>query len=424
MVEKKSRNINTLKPTVLDLFCGAGGMSLGFQNAGCNILAGIDKNPYAIKTHHRNFPKCNFKLNAMEIESITDISQLKIEPGEVDILIGGPPCQVFSVVGIGKMKSLKKDIGTDPRNFMYKHFIKYINYYRPLVFVLENVDNLQNKPIFKQIIKELELGLPEHENTYPGYKTYPDVLTASDYGVPQHRKRLFIVGIRQDIDIKFDFSMVKKSKSVTVGEAISDLITLYPLSRYTPLISLYMRYLSMGGKMVGLAGHKQKDARKPYLCPSESDYQKKMRKALTEEEELKGVWNHICRSHNPVDIVSFAMIPPGGKYTDLPESLRRYRWDIFDDKYKRLPWDKPSWTLTAHMQKDCLAYIHPKQHRTISVREAARLQSFPDNFVFDAPMTKMFELVGNSVPPLLAEAIAKPIVKQVQNYYNSHPQAK
>lgn len=125
------------------------------------------------------------------------------------------------------------------------------------------------------------------------------------------------------------------------------------------------------------------------------------------------------RAHNEKDLAIFEMLPQGGKYMDLPEELRRYRDDIFEDKYKRLKWDEPSWTLTAHMRKDCLAYIHPTQVRSISVREAARLQSFPDDFVFYAPMTRMFELVGNSVPPLLAEAIARPIVEQVQAYYTS-----
>jgi DNA (cytosine-5)-methyltransferase 1 len=174
-------------------------------------------------------------------------------------------------------------------------------------------------------------------------------------------------------------------------------------------------YISLREKS---SGPKQTDESKPYLSLPQSGYQRKMRK-ITKRETPDSVMNHICRSHNPVDMLGFAMLSPGGKYLDLPEFMRRYRWDIFDDKYKRLPWDKPAWTLTAHMRKDCLAYIHPKQNRSISVREAARLQSFPDDFVFDAPMTRMFELVGNSVLPLLAEAIAKPIVKQVQAYYES-----
>jgi DNA (cytosine-5)-methyltransferase 1 len=115
------------RPKILDLFCGAGGMSLGFQNAGGEILGGIDKNPYAVKTHHRNFPNCKLKLDPIDIESISDLTKFKISPQEVDILIGGPPCQVFSRVGIGKMKSLQKDITKDSRNFIYKQFIKFIN---------------------------------------------------------------------------------------------------------------------------------------------------------------------------------------------------------------------------------------------------------------------------------------------------------
>jgi DNA (cytosine-5)-methyltransferase 1 len=137
------------------------------------------------------------------------------------------------------------------------------------------------------------------------------------------------------------------------------------------------------------------------------------------KKQGEGVWNHLCRSHNEKDIIIFETLNQGGKYRDLPVEMMRYRTDIFNDKYKRLIWDEPSWTLTAHMRKDGLAYIHPLQNRSISVREAARIQSFPDDFVFRAPMTRMFELVGNSVPPLLAEAVARPLVRLVRTYYQS-----
>jgi DNA (cytosine-5)-methyltransferase 1 len=376
-------------PTVLDIFCGAGGMSLGFQNAGCKILGGIDNNPHAVRTHHRNFPNCRLKLAERDISSL-DLRKLPIKPNEVDILIGGPPCQVFSRVGIGKMKSLGKLIEEDPRNFLYKDFVRCLQYYSPLFFVMENVDYLfKKKNAFPKILKSLELGLPGQREGYRGYRIHHGVLTASDYGVPQIRKRLFMVGVRQDLELEFEFPRVLRKKPISVGEAISDLIPLTP-----PYISLREKS----------SGPQQTDVIKPYLSPPQSEYQRKMRKKITKREAPDGVMNHICRSHNPVDLICFAMLTPGGKYLDLPESMRRYRWDIFEDKYKRLPWDKPAWTLTAHMKKDCLAYIHPKQNRSISVREAARLQSFPDDFVFDAPMTRMFELVGNSVPPLLAEA--------------------
>ncbi|MCT7967575.1 DNA cytosine methyltransferase [Laspinema sp. D1] len=394
-VRPVSKNIKL--PTVLDIFCGAGGMTLGFQKAGCEILGGIDKNPHAIRTHHKNFPDCKVKCDAGPIESITDLSQLGFAPGEIDILIGGPPCQVFSVVGIGKMKSLGKNIETDTRNFLYKEFIRFLEYYKPIFFVIENVNHLLNHWIFPTLISDLENGLDIKNTDYPGYDISYKILTASDYGVPQVRKRLFIVGRRKDTNLAFDFPEPNTVIPISVGEAIGDLPELEPLC-------LPLKRKSTGPK--------QNDSPKSYKSAPLSEYQKLMRSDFE-----KTVMNHFCRSHNDKDLHIFKIMPQGGKYKNIPDELKRYSDQIFEDKYKRLHWEQPSWTLTAHMQKDCLAYIHPKQTRSISVREAARLQSFPDHFVFDAPMTRMFELVGNSVPPLLAEAIAKPIVKQVQAYY-------
>jgi DNA (cytosine-5)-methyltransferase 1 len=397
-------------PTVLDIFCGAGGMSLGFQNAGCQILGGIDNNPHAIRTHHRNFPNCKLELDAQDVRNV-DFLELPIKPGEVDILIGGPPCQGFSVVGIGKMKSLERQRGNDPelkvrndpRNFLYKIFIDFLNYYQPIFFVIENVNTLKSNKIFPTIIRELEKGLPVHQHDYPGYDLFePRVLIASDYGVPQLRKRLFIVGKRKNTNLSFEFPQRNIVRPISVGDAIGDLPELKPVS------------MALRSK---ISGPKQVDVEMPYNCPPQSEYQEKMR---IRKQQGEGVMNHICRAHNEKDLAIFEMLTQGGKYRDLPESVRRYRSDIFNDKYKRLKWNEPSWTLTAHMQRDCLAYIHPTQTRSLSVREAARLQSFPDDFVFDAPMTRMFELVGNSVPPFLAEAIARPIVEQIKAYKASH----
>jgi DNA (cytosine-5)-methyltransferase 1 len=389
----------TKAPTVLDLFCGAGGMSLGFQNAGCEILGGIDKNPHAIRTHHSNFPNCKLKLDAQPIESLINLSQLDIQPGEVDILIGGPPCQVFSLVGKGKMRSLGKQIESDLRNFLYEQFIRFVEYYKPLFFVIENVNHLRNHWIFPTLIRDLEKGLPKTNCNYPGYNISWQILIASDYGVPQIRKRLFIVGRRKHANLDFKFPEVNTTFPISVGEAIGDLPELEPTR------------LSLRRKSTA---PKQTDSPIPYKCLPESDYQKLMRRQSSET-----VMNHLCRAHNDKDLHIFSIMPQGGKYKNIPDELKRYSDQIFEDKYKRLKLDKPSWTLTAHMQKDCLAYIHPTEIRSISVREAARLQSFPDRFVFNAPMTRMFELVGNSVPPLLAQAIAKPIVEQVQGYHAS-----
>lgn len=399
------------KPNVLDLFCGAGGMSLGFQQAGCNILGGIDNNPHAIKTHHHNFSKCKLVLDAIDINRVNP-QDLLIEKDEVDILLGGPPCQVYSQVGIGKMKSLGRDIEKDPRNFLYRNYLRFLHYFTPSFFVMENVNTLASKEIFKKILRELEKGIPRKRKNYPGYKIKYQILTASDYGVPQVRNRLFIVGVRKDLDITFNFPKPYSQRIVTIEEAISDLIPLTP--QPVPIRPRYQNYTS--ALKTRFYANKKIDTPQPYLSKPKSSYQQKMREVISRKPEVDSVLNHICRSHNPQDIICFSLLRQGGKYTDLPQSLRRYRWDIFDDKYKRLPLNKPAWTLTAHMRKDGLAYIHPTQNRSISVREAARLQSFPDHFVFNVPMTRMFELVGNSVPPLLAEAIAEPLVKLFHDY--------
>jgi DNA (cytosine-5)-methyltransferase 1 len=385
------------KPTVLDIFCGAGGMSLGFQSAGCQILGGIDLNPHAINTHHQNFLNAKLKLPAQDIRHIRDLNELKINPNEVDILVGGPPCQVFSRVGIGKMRKLGKDIESDHRNFLYKEFVRFVAFYKPLCFVMENVDNLANK---EETIAKIHKDFSRNRRkNYPGYNVDYQVLDASDFGVPQKRKRLFIIGVRSDLDIEPPFPVKNTKYPVSVGEAIYDLPDLIPM------------IMPLKAKS---SGHKQKDLECEYKCSAQSLYQKKMRRKKAEGE---GVWNHLCRSHNDKDIMIFNLLKQGQKYRDLPEEMMRYRVDIFDDKYRRLIGDEPAWTLTAHMKKDGLAYIHPLQSRSISVREAARIQSFPDDFVFYAPMTRMFELVGNSVPPLLAEAVAKPIVELFRNYH-------
>lgn len=393
----QERSKRKVKPTVLDIFCGAGGMSLGFKNAGCQILGGIDQNCYAVETHHRNFPNAKLKLLPHDIRELHDLDSLGLNPREVDILVGGPPCQVFSRVGIGKMKKLGRDIESDHRNFLYQEFIRFVTYYKPLCFVMENVDNLVNRE--ETLVKIYNDFSGDGCNEYPSYNVDYKILDASEFGVPQKRKRLFIIGVRSDLGIDPPFPRRRLKHPVSVGEAIYDLPDLEPFV-------MPLRTKS--------SGPKQKDLECPYKCSPQSPYQEKMRKRKKEGE---GVWNHLCRSHNDKDIMIFEILDQGGKYRDIPEEMMRYRVDIFDDKYKRLIWDEPAWTLTAHMRKDGLAYIHPLQNRSISVREAARIQSFPDDFVFYAPMTRMFELVGNSVPPLLAEAVARPLVQLIQSHW-------
>ena len=381
------------KPRVLDLFCGAGGMSLGFATAGCQILGGIEVEKWAAETHRLNFPGCVIDKGPVDIQTLKP-SDLGLKPGDVDILIEGPPCQGFSVVGLSKIRSLGRERERDRKNRLYREFIKFLDYFKPLYFVIENVQGMKifrRHKFLDQMIKELERA---------GYHVDQKVLTASDFGVPQIRHRLFIIGRRKDRpDLSVTFPKPCVTEPVTVHEAISDL----------RILRAKVLKPTTKGKLIN-PGARHVDRPASYRTSEPlSFYQKLMRKGNADY-----VMNHLCRGHNQKDLKIFAKLKQGGKYIDLPLRDRRYRDDIFEDKYRRLKGSEPSWTLTAHMQRDCLAYIHPRQTRSISAREAARLQSFPDRFVFAGPLTKVFRQIGNAVPPLMAKYVAREIVSELR----------
>lgn len=391
----------SLRPKVLDLFCGAGGMSLGFKTAGCEIVGGVDIEPWPVATHHHNFPNARIQLPPQDIRDV-EPSSLGYRPGDIDIVVGGPPCQGFSQVGRGKIRSLGQERERDVKNKLYREFIRFVAYFQPKVFVIENVIGMttfKHSNFLQNVLTDLEHGLPTAP--YPnniGYTVHYKVLCAKDYGVPQVRNRLFIVGVRKDLlNFEFRFPEPLSSPAVTLKQAISDLPRLV-----APVLK------TRSSTDLGSGGISQKDRAKNYRVDPQSDYQRRMRLI-----DGLGVRNHLCRGHNAKDLEIFALLRQGQIYRDLPAKHRRYRDDIFDDKYRRLRYDFPSWTLTAHMQKDCLAYIHPTQTRSLSAREAARIQSFPDYFIFQGPLTRVFRMIGNAVPPLLAEEVGKPIVQEL-----------
>ena len=301
---------------------------------------------------------------------------------EIDIIIGGPPCQGWSLAGRGKLKSLgrkTKSVFDDPRNRLYKQFINYVKAFQPVVCLMENVPGMTsigNKNIAEQVVRDIERR---------GYEVTYKMLNAIDYGVPQKRKRLFFIGIKKDMKKKF--SMPKsRNKTATVRDAIEDL----PEIKSGGLKQWAMPY-------------------SPALS-RQSAYSKRLRRGCRKNI----IEDHVCRAHNSQDIEAFGVMKEGDWYRDLPKKYKRYRDDIFQDKYKKLKWSEPSGCVTAHLARDCYTHIHPAQKRTISVREAARLQSFPDSFLFGGMgMSPKFRLIGNAVPPLMAEAIAKEIKKQV-----------
>ena len=341
---------------VIDLFCGCGGLSLGFEQAGYNVLLGIDNWEDALVTfraNHRNGETLCADLMRL---NPADVSE-KIGNQEVDLIIGGPPCQGFSVAG--------KRIIDDDRNKLYKSFVKMVGYFKPKAFVLENVPNILtigDGIIKREIIADFEAL---------GYKVVNKVLLASDYGVPQNRRRAIFVGLLGGEE--FEYPRPTIIQRVTTEQALSDL----------PENSLH-------------------DGDKYPIKPL-SEYQKTIR------EGSKGVYNHDITIHTEQTRRIIAMVPDGGNYKSLPEELQQTR--KVHIAWTRLNSNAPSITIdTGHNH-----HFHYKYNRVPTVRESARLQSFPDTFIFIGGKGSQLRQVGNAVPPLMAKAIAIQLKKHLQH---------
>ena len=334
----------------LDLFCGCGGLSLGFEKAGFNVLLGIDAWQDAIATFNYNHKNSKglcadlSTLNPKDIES-------NLNGETVDIIIGGPPCQGFSVAG--------KRIVEDERNKLYKNFVRFVDYFSPKAFVMENVPNILSIGggiVRDSIVKDF---------SDLGYKVVFQVLTASNYGTPQNRRRAVFVGLKNGS--VFSFPEKSVAQLTTSFEALSDL----------PENSL----------ADGSA----------YPMEANCDYQILMRKNSNK------IFNHEITEHNEKTKKIIALVPDGGNYKDLPPELQQTR--KVHIAWTRLNSKKPSFTIdTGHRH-----HFHYKWNRIPTVRESARIQSFPDDFIFLGSKTSQYKQVGNAVPPLMAEAIATKI---------------
>ena len=332
---------------VLDLFCGCGGMSLGFEKAGYQVILGIDIWKDALETFQFNHHNC--KTLCADMSTLTgETVESTVGTSGVDVIIGGPPCQGFSVAG--------KRIVDDERNKLYKGFVRMVEYFKPRAFVMENVPNILSigEGVVKQsILKDFQKL---------GYNVEAKVLLASDYGVPQNRRRAVFVGLQNGT---FKFDIPTAEHKVTTEEALSDLTedTISDSSAYP-------------------------------IAPN-STYQVLMRR------DSKGVWNHDITKHNDQTKNIIAMVPDGGNYKDLPKELQETR--KVHIAWTRLNSKKPSITIdTGHRH-----HFHYKWNRVPTVRESARIQSFPDDFIFLCSKTSQYKQVGNAVPPLMAQAIAE-----------------
>jgi DNA (cytosine-5)-methyltransferase 1 len=366
-------------PTAIDLFCGAGGLSLGLQDAGFSVLVGADSDAASVETHVANLRGLGWVGDLSDPDGL--LSHLGAWGMEtVDLVAGGVPCQPFSRAGRSKLASLVSS-GTrsrdDSRAHLWSSFLRVVEVLRPRAVLLENVPDLAAWDEGGVLI-EVREGLREL-----GFWTDARMLDAHRHGVPQHRQRLFVVGLRRTTG----FTWPDAEESNTLRDAISDL----------PEVP--------GG---------QRSEVLPYGGPPLTALQRRLRRGVPSDQRPY-VHDHITRAVRPDDAQAFALMRPGQTYEDLPDHLRRYRSDIFTDKYKRLEWDDLARSITAHIAKDGYWYIHPSQDRTISIREAARLQTFPDWFRFSGHPSARYRQIGNAVPPLLAEALGRSLRSALEN---------
>lgn len=351
-----------MKPTMIDLFSGVGGLSLGFEMAGFTVVLANEYDESIAKAYVQNRPHTKMIVN--------DITKLPIDStfspyrNKVDLIVGGPPCQGFSQKG--KRKTIH-----DERNFLFKYYYEVVSLVKPTYFVMENVPNLltAENGYFKKEITELFESL--------GYTISSDVLNAADFGVPQNRKRAVIIGKLGSEAIELP---VPTEERVTIWDAISDLA-----------------YLNSG----------EGEEKQSYKYKPQSQYQRKLR------ENSDYLYNHVATRHSDLALERLKLIPPNmGKEVLPPEHRTK---SIYSGTWSRMLKDDVSVTITTRFDTPSSGrFTHPFLDRAITVREAARIQSFPDSFVFYGNKGSQMKQVGNAVPPLLAKAIADVIMSDIQ----------
>ncbi len=367
---------------VIDLFAGCGGLSLGFEMAGFSIPVAVEKDEWASETYKKNHPKT--KVITEDITKISDLSTLlPKEVNSVDGIIGGPPCQGFSLSG-------NRD-KNDPRNSLFMEFVRFVEYFKPKFFVMENVTGILS---MKTKNGEKVRDLIEEQFKTAGYNLDTYILNAAEFGVPQSRVRVFFIGLHKDI--KYDKNKLEPKgflfgdEQRTIDDAIMDL----------PQIG------------AGEGTDETKYTMRPF-----TEYQKWAR------TNSNMVYNHIAMRHTSRLVERFAQIKFGQSVADVSEEYQQRKrgesdkisGKVYSQNNMRPYPNKPSPTIPASFQSN---FVHPYINRNYTAREGARLQSFPDTYIFYGKRTTMsweknlsqYQQIGNAVPPLLAKAVAKSIV--------------
>ena len=461
------------KPRLLDLFAGCGGLSLGFQTAGYALQAAIEFDPDAARSHGLNFhegdPKHSRARDIITTHPEDLVAELDLGPvaDSVDVIVGGPPCQAFARVGRPKLREIDahpQAFRHDPRARLYQEYLRYVDAFQPLAVLVENVPDVLNhggQNIAEEICEVLE---------GKGYVCGYTLLNAAFFGVPQMRERMFLVAYRREIADKVSFPEPTNWLVLPPGYEGSRAVALKVLNGHLqeahdyhepPIASPGLPPAVTAEQALGdlppirareelAAGDLRRGARRfDQIIPYDrrrkiAAYARLMRAWPGFEAPEEGLRDHVIR-YLPRDYELFARLNPGDQYpqawqhamnmlSEKIAELRRkgkvvregssdyerlraaivppYDATKFPNKWRKMWRDQPARTLMAHLGKDSYSHIHydSEQARTISVREAARLQSFPDGFVFCGTMNPAFRQIGNAVPPLMAKALAETMI--------------
>jgi DNA (cytosine-5)-methyltransferase 1 len=384
LIRRPQKRASANAPTAVDLFSGAGGLTLGLLAAGFDVRFSSDIDAACEATHLRNLPHVPFaRADVQELKPETILREAGLEPGGLDLLVGGPPCQGFSIIG--------QRVVWDPRNGLVKHFLEIAAALRPRCIVIENVPGLATLA-GGAVLSDIGRNFAE-----AGYNVECAELLAAQYGVPQMRWRMFFIGWRVDQQRSGGFPQPTHGRS-----GIGDLV---PNRTITPAeMDGFVTIREAIGDLPTIPSGGQANR---YSEEATGLYQVAMR-----NQSNSTLWNHYAPRLSKQNLTRIESLKPGQDWRDLPKELlpagmqRALRKD-HTRRYRRMSWDGVARSIiTRFRDPKSGEYTHPEQHRTISIREAARIQSFPDWFVFEGSNSQQYDQVGNAVPPLLARAVA------------------